>query len=85
MPFYDRDVDVLFDTATLNARIAELGAAITKDYEGLELTLVGIMKGSVFFLADAGPGHRHAGDAGAHGGELVPWRHRDDRRGAHHP
>jgi hypoxanthine phosphoribosyltransferase len=51
MPFYERDVDVLFDSATLNARIAELGAAITKDYQGLELTLVGIMKGSVFFLA----------------------------------
>jgi hypoxanthine phosphoribosyltransferase len=50
MPFYERDVDVLFDTVTLNARIAELGAAITKDYAGQELTLIGIMKGSVFFL-----------------------------------
>ena len=51
MAFYERDVEVLFDAATLNARIAELGAAITRDYEGLDLTLVGIMKGSVFFLA----------------------------------
>lgn len=50
MPFYDHDVDVLIDSATLNARIAELGAAITRDYQGVDLTMVGIMKGSVFFL-----------------------------------
>ena len=50
MPFYSSDVEVLIDSATLDARIRELGAAITRDYAGLDLTLVGIMKGSAFFL-----------------------------------
>lgn len=52
MPFYDRDVDTMIDTEKLQARIRELGEQITKDYQGLDLTLVGIMKGSVFFLTD---------------------------------
>jgi hypoxanthine phosphoribosyltransferase len=52
MPFYERDVDVMIDTQQLQARVRELGAEITRDYQGLELTLIGIMKGSVFFLTD---------------------------------
>ncbi|MCA2977579.1 MAG: hypoxanthine phosphoribosyltransferase [Myxococcaceae bacterium] len=52
MPFYDRDVDVLIDPATLQARVRELGAQITREYQGHELTVVGIMKGSIFFLTD---------------------------------
>ena len=36
----------------IQKRVAELGAQITKDYQGKELTLVGIMKGSIFFLTD---------------------------------
>ncbi len=52
MPFYDSDVDVLIDAATVSARVKELGAQITKDYAGKPLTLVGILKGSVFFTTD---------------------------------
>ncbi len=52
MAFYDREVDVMIDTKTLDEKVRELGAQITKDYQGKELTLIGIMKGSVFFLAD---------------------------------
>jgi hypoxanthine phosphoribosyltransferase len=52
MPFYDRDVDVMIDPAKLQARIAELGAQITRDYQGKDLTIVGIMKGSIFFMTD---------------------------------
>jgi len=52
MAFYEREVDVMIDQATLQAKVAELGAKITKDYQGKELTLLGIMKGSVFFLTD---------------------------------
>ncbi len=52
MAFYERDVDTMIDTDTLQARIRELGVEITKDYQGKDLTLVGIMKGSVFFLTD---------------------------------
>ncbi|MBL9038479.1 MAG: hypoxanthine phosphoribosyltransferase [Archangium sp.] len=52
MAFYDSDVDVMFDTAKVAARVRELGAQITKDYQGTDLTLIGVMKGSVFFLTD---------------------------------
>ncbi|MCU0698014.1 MAG: hypoxanthine phosphoribosyltransferase [Myxococcaceae bacterium] len=52
MPFYDRDVDVMIDSPKLQARIAELGAQITRDYQGKDLTIVGIMKGSIFFMTD---------------------------------
>ncbi|MFM7322862.1 MAG: hypoxanthine phosphoribosyltransferase [Armatimonadota bacterium] len=33
-------------------RVAELGAAISRDYEGRDLVLVGILTGSTLFLAD---------------------------------
>ena len=36
----------------LQARISELGEQISRDYEGLEPLLVGVLKGAVFFLAD---------------------------------
>jgi hypoxanthine phosphoribosyltransferase len=34
------------------ARVAELGAEIAREYEGRELVLVGVLKGSFCFLAD---------------------------------
>lgn len=36
----------------LQRRIAELGEEISRDYEGRELILVGVLKGAVLFLAD---------------------------------
>ncbi len=36
----------------LQRRIAELGAEISRDYEGKDLILVGVLKGAVLFLAD---------------------------------
>jgi hypoxanthine phosphoribosyltransferase len=42
----------MIDPAKLQARIAELGAQITRDYQGKDLTIVGIMKGSIFFMTD---------------------------------
>ena len=36
----------------LQRRIAELGAEISRDYDGRELVLVGVLKGAVLFLAD---------------------------------
>jgi hypoxanthine phosphoribosyltransferase len=36
----------------LQARVKELGEQITRDYQGKDLTLVGIMKGSLFFMTD---------------------------------
>jgi hypoxanthine phosphoribosyltransferase len=43
---------VLISEARIQARIRELGAAITRDYPDGELILLGILKGSFLFLAD---------------------------------
>jgi hypoxanthine phosphoribosyltransferase len=52
MAFYDKDVDVMIDAATVAAKVKELGKLIERDYQGKELTLVAIMKGSLFFAMD---------------------------------
>ncbi|MBO5517231.1 MAG: hypoxanthine phosphoribosyltransferase [Firmicutes bacterium] len=44
--------EVLISKEELAAKVAELGAQISKDYEGEELFLIGILKGSVPFMAD---------------------------------
>jgi hypoxanthine phosphoribosyltransferase len=44
--------EVLLDAETVNARVAELGAEISVDYEGRDLLLIGVLKGAVFFMAD---------------------------------
>lgn len=45
--------EILIDETTLQARIRELGAQISKDYAGTEgLLLVAVLKGSVLFLTD---------------------------------
>jgi hypoxanthine phosphoribosyltransferase len=43
---------VLLDEATLQARIKELGAELTRDYKGKKLLVVGVLKGSTIFMAD---------------------------------
>jgi hypoxanthine phosphoribosyltransferase len=45
-------IDVLISEADLRARVADLGAAITRDYAGKHLVVVGVLKGSFIFLAD---------------------------------
>ena len=52
MAFYQGEVSTLIDEPTIQTRIRELGAEITRDYRGKPLTLVAILKGSVFFVAD---------------------------------
>ena len=42
----------LLSEAALRDRIKELGAQITRDYDGRRLLVVGVLKGSVIFLAD---------------------------------
>ncbi len=44
--------EILIDEETLQARVAELGAVITRDYGGGDLLLVGVLKGAIFFMAD---------------------------------
>ena len=43
---------VIVSEADLQARIAELGAAITADYQGRPPLLVGVLKGAFMFMAD---------------------------------
>jgi hypoxanthine phosphoribosyltransferase len=44
--------EVLIEQEPLQARIAELGAEISSEYDGRDLLLVGVLKGAVFFMAD---------------------------------
>jgi hypoxanthine phosphoribosyltransferase len=44
--------EILVEEEALQARIAELGVEISRDYAGHDLLLVGVLKGAVFFLAD---------------------------------
>lgn len=44
--------EVLISEEQLQKRVAEIGAQVTADYKGEDLLLVGILKGSVPFMAD---------------------------------
>lgn len=49
----NRDIDhILVSQQQLQDKISELGAQISRDYDGHELLLVSILKGSVVFMAD---------------------------------
>ena len=45
-------ISVMMDKETIENRIKELGAQISKDYEGKSIHLIGILKGSVIFMAE---------------------------------
>lgn len=49
---YDHLERVLIDESTLRKRIAEMGTQITRDFTGLPLTVVTILQGGAFFMAD---------------------------------
>lgn len=42
----------LISEQRIQARVAELGARITEDYQGRDLVLVGVLKGCFLFMAD---------------------------------
>jgi hypoxanthine phosphoribosyltransferase len=44
--------EILVSREDLHRRVAELGAEISRDYEGRDLVLVGVLKGAVLFIAD---------------------------------
>jgi hypoxanthine phosphoribosyltransferase len=46
------NIKTLIDEATIQARVRELGAKITEDYQGKEVVLVPVLKGSFIFAAD---------------------------------
>jgi hypoxanthine phosphoribosyltransferase len=50
--FFEQDVGIHIDEQKLQARVRELGAQITRDYQGKDLTLICVLKGSAFFAMD---------------------------------
>lgn len=46
------DLEVLFTEQEVQRKVQELGAQISKDYQGEELLVVGILKGAFVFMAD---------------------------------
>jgi hypoxanthine phosphoribosyltransferase len=49
----EKDVaEILIDEATLQAKVADLGAILSTDYADREVTLVSVLKGSLPFMAD---------------------------------
>ena len=47
-----QELEVLFPAETIAKRVRELGAQIERDYEGKELVLLGVLKGSYIFISD---------------------------------
>jgi hypoxanthine phosphoribosyltransferase len=43
---------VVVEADRLQQRVSELGAEISRDYQGRDLFMMGVLKGAVFFLAD---------------------------------
>lgn len=52
MPQKNIPAKTLFSSSKINKRVKALGRQISRDYKGKKLVLVGILKGSVVFLAD---------------------------------
>jgi hypoxanthine phosphoribosyltransferase len=48
----DETVGLLLTAEEIGARVAELGAEISRDYEGKTPILIGVLKGSLVFMAD---------------------------------
>lgn len=46
------ELTTLLERAAIDKRIAEMGAQITRDYEGRSVHLIGILKGACIFLSD---------------------------------
>lgn len=43
---------ILIPAEDIQARIAEMGREITRDFQGRNLVMVGVLKGAIFFLTD---------------------------------
>ncbi len=44
--------EILIAKAAIDKRVSELAEAISRDYEGKELILIGVLKGAFIFMAD---------------------------------
>ncbi len=50
--FSNDNLEILHSVEEIERRVRELGEEITRDYAGKDLVVVGVLKGSVIFLAD---------------------------------
>lgn len=48
----EQKIDVMLDEATVEARIAEIAQQLSKEYEGKTIHIIGVLKGSVFFMCE---------------------------------
>lgn len=51
-PYEDNQLKILFTQEQIEEKIGELGKKISADFAGLELILVGVLRGSIYFLVD---------------------------------
>lgn len=51
-PYIDDQLKILLTREEIEEKIAELGKKISADYAGKELVLVGVLRGSTYFLVD---------------------------------
>jgi len=49
---HGKSMEVLLSEEVIQARVAELGEQLTRDYEGKDLVLLVVLKGSILFAAD---------------------------------
>jgi len=50
--FTNDNLEILYSADAISDRIREMGAEISREYNGKDLVLVGVLKGSCVFLAD---------------------------------
>ena len=50
--FTNTNLELLYSAEQIKGRVAELGAAITREYADKDLVLIGVLKGSCVFMAD---------------------------------
>lgn len=48
----EQKIDVMIDEATVEARIAEIAQQLSKEYEEKTIHIIGVLKGSVFFMCE---------------------------------
>ena len=48
----EQKIHVMIDEATVEARIAEIAQQLSKEYEGKTIHIIGVLKGSVFFMCE---------------------------------
>src|SRR3990172_8065310 len=51
-PWQNNLGEIIISRSQINWRVKALGAAISRDYEGQSLVLIGVLRGIFFFMAD---------------------------------